>query len=58
MGNSAIDWNTATLQNMGRFSGILKFADTLDEAQKEAIYSAFQDRRAGAANAGKPLAHR
>jgi HK97 family phage portal protein len=55
MGNSAIDWNTATLQNMGRFSGIIKFADTLDEAQKEAIYSAFQDRRAGAANAGKPL---
>lgn len=55
MGNSAVDWNTATLQNMGRFSGILKFADTLDEAQKEAIYSAFQDRRAGASNAGKPL---
>lgn len=55
MGNAGIDWNTATLQNMGRFSGIMKFADSLSPEQRDQIYRAYEDRLAGSRNAGKPL---
>jgi HK97 family phage portal protein len=55
MGNAAIDWNTATLQNMGRFSGIMKFADTLSAEQKDGIRQAYDERYAGAQKAGQPI---
>jgi HK97 family phage portal protein len=55
MGNAAVDWNTATLQNMGRHSGILKFSDTLTQEQKDMIYQSYEDRLAGASRAGKPI---
>lgn len=55
MGNAAIDWNTATLQNMGRFSGIMKFKDNLSQEQLDAIKEAFDERYAGSSKAGQPV---
>jgi HK97 family phage portal protein len=55
MGNAAIDWNTATLQNMGRFSGIMKFKDNLSQEQIDAIKRSFDERYAGSDKAGQPV---
>ena len=55
MGNSAIDWNTATLQNMGRFSGIMKFKDNLTQEQIDNIRRQYDERYAGAEKAGQPI---
>jgi HK97 family phage portal protein len=55
LGNSGLDANVATMQNMGMYSLIMFFKDELGQEQVDNIYANFENSRAGSSHAGEPL---
>jgi HK97 family phage portal protein len=53
--NAANEWNTALLQNFGRFPAVITTETQLTPEQRDKLKEQFRERYSGPKNAGKPI---